>query len=164
MTSRIGAGTTFRVFLPAIEGDGDADESAKALPPPPPGGSETILLVEDEADVRTVTASYLRGKGYTVIEAANGSQAMALWARHADAIHLVYSDMVMPGGMTGLDLATRLRTAKPSLRIIISSGYSPELAHVEALEARRLAFVAKPSPPAEIARAVRRCLDGPPPA
>lgn len=65
--------------------------------------------------------------------------------------------------MTGLDLAIRLREANPSIRIIISSGYSPELSRPDALAARRLVFLPKPSPPAEIARAVRHCLDGPPP-
>ena len=161
--SVVGEGTSFRVLLPAIEGSGDTEVSDVEPPAPPPGGTETILLVEDEADVRAATASYLRGRGYTVIEAANGNQARALWARHADTIDLVYSDMVMPGGVSGLDLAIDLRRARPSLRIIISSGYSRDLSRPGAPETPHLVFLPKPSPPAEMARTVRRCLDAPPP-
>jgi PAS domain S-box-containing protein len=161
--SAVGRGTTFRVYLPAIEGDtGDlppGDGAATAAP----GGAETILLVEDETDVRNVTAAYLRSRGYRVLEAATGRQALAQWARHKGDIRLVFSDMVMPEGMTGLDLALELREEMPSLRIIISSGYSPDLARLDVLRARGLVFLPKPSPPFELAQAVRRCLDGPPP-
>src|SRR5689334_19108757 len=93
-----------------------------ATPAPLLRGQGTILLVEDEDMVRRPVGIYLRKLGYHVIEAANGHQALALWQEHGEKIDLLLTDMFMPGGMSGLELAERLKAGKPALQIIISSG------------------------------------------
>ena len=122
-------------------------------------GSGTVLLVEDEDIVRRPIGTYLRKLGYQVIEAANGNQAIALWRDHRDEIDLLYTDMVMPVGVTGLELAERLVMEKPTLRIIISSGYSTEFsAHGVTTEAGFI-YLPKPSASAIIASTVRSCIE-----
>lgn len=88
-----------------------------------------------------------------------GAEALEVWARHRDAIAVLISDIVMPGGLSGLDLATRLRAEQPSLQIILASGYSQELAQSEGSLPTGLTYLAKPFRPSELARAVRACLD-----
>ncbi len=156
--SRLGEGTTFRVFLPV---------SAKRVIRLPSverseglRGNETILLVEDESELRLITRQGLRHLGYRVHEAANGQEALAVWRQHHEEIHLLFSDMIMPGGMTGLELAERLRKEKPDLRVVLCSGYDTEVAGrcspCEAI-ARRLP---KPYQVEDLAKTIRGCLDG----
>jgi CheY-like chemotaxis protein len=116
-------------------------------------------LVEDEDIVRRPIGLYLRKLGYHVIEAANGNQAFGLWQRHRDEIDLLYTDMVMPEGVSGLDLAEKLRAEKPQLKVIISSGYSTEISMQGVPAGAGYIYLPKPSPSADIASAVRECLD-----
>ncbi len=162
VTSRVGQGSEFRVLLPALDGIAGPAASAPSSVPAPKG-TETVLLVEDEADVRRVTSRYLQGLGYKVLEAANGPAALAMATRHGDEIDAIYTDMVMPEGMTGLDLIARLRETRPGLPAVLSSGYSADLTQPGELEARGIAFVPKPSTPADMAVALRTCLHTPPP-
>ena len=155
-----GKGTAFRIFLPVSE--------AMARPPTPPspdpaahGGSETILLVEDERTVRQMVARCLQRNGYQVLEAANGTEALALWQEHRGRIDLLFTDMVMPEGVSGLDLALRLRADKEGLKTIISSGYSLEISTTGAPRDDQITFLAKPYEIAALALAVRTCLDKP---
>ena len=153
-----GAGTTFHVFLPA--------KSEAVRPAEMPGapvlamrGQGTVLLVEDEDIVRQPIGIYLRKLGYSVLEAANGNQALALWREHRDTIDLLYTDMVMPEGLTGLELAERLVMEKPALRIIISSGYSTEFSAHGVTTESGFIYLPKPSASAIIAATVRSCIE-----
>ena len=117
-----GKGTTFEVYLPqASEPVSRPDTEAK--PSAIPYGSETILVVEDEAGVRELACQFLRVKGYTVLEAKDGQEALEIAARHSGTIHLVLSDMVMPR-MNGGELAERLKAIRPRIRVAFMSGYS----------------------------------------
>ena len=156
--STVGAGSAFRVYLPAwTEPPRVALESATAERVR--GGTETILLVEDELSVRRVAALCLRKLGYAVVEAANAAEALQRWEEHPLPIDLLLTDMIMPGGVTGLDLAAQLRERKASLRIILSSGYTQQGTTPGLLTEQGLAFLAKPYENNLLARTVRDCLD-----
>jgi signal transduction histidine kinase len=120
--SSTGVGTTFEIYLPQVEGKAasiDLEEKPSAIP----GGSETVLVVEDEAGVRELACQFLRVKGYNVLEAGGGPDALEVARRYQGAIHLLLSDMVMPK-MSGGDLAARLKEIRPDIRIAFMSGYS----------------------------------------
>jgi CheY-like chemotaxis protein len=132
-----------------------------ASPLPAPRGQGTLLLVEDEEIVRRPIGIYLRKLGYRVLEAANGNQAFELWREHQDKIDLLYTDMVMPEGLNGLELAEQMRLEKPGLKVIISSGYSTEISNHGVPTETGFFYLAKPSPSALIAATVRDCLEQP---
>ena len=156
--SKLGTGSAFHVFLPA-KTEAVRPAEIHGAPLPALRGHGTVLLVEDEDIVRRPIGIYLRKLGYQVIEAANGNQALAQWREHRDQIDLLYTDMVMPEGLTGLELAERLVIEKPSLRIIISSGYSTEFsAHGVTTEAGFI-YLPKPSASTIIAATVRSCIE-----
>ena len=156
--SQPGHGSTFEVFLPAriLPSIATAAPSAASAVV---GGRGTLLLVEDEEIVRRPIGIYLRKLGYQVIEAANGNQALALWQQHRDRIDLLYTDMVMPEGVTGLDLAEKLKREKPSLQVIISSGYSTEISMQGVPAESGYLYLPKPSSSALIAATIRDCLE-----
>jgi PAS domain S-box-containing protein len=155
--SQPGQGTLFRVFLPASSASparpGQARETAAM------GGDETVLLVEDDASVRRGLARGLRMLGYAVLDAADGPQALALWRQHSARIALLLTDMVMPGGMNGLDLAGKLRADQPGLKVVISSGYNAELVGLGSRRAKGIRYLPKPYPISALWRAIRECLD-----
>jgi PAS domain S-box-containing protein len=156
--SQVGKGSTFRVHLP-VSG-ASASGSAQGGPHRSSvSGHETVLLVEDDAAVRRTVLAFLRHAGYRVIDAVDGVEAMELWTEHQDEVQLLFTDMVMPRGLTGLQLAEILRTTRPDLRVLITSGYSPDLAKGCDLEAMRISFLPKPCTAQEISSAVRHCLD-----
>ena len=158
VASQLGQGSKFQVFIPARR---DLTRAAELQTTPLPAlkGHGTVLLVEDEDIVRRPIGIYLRKLGYQVIEAANGNQAIALWRQHRDQVDLLYTDMVMPEGVTGLELAERLIIEKPDLKIIISSGYSTEFsAHGVTTEAGFI-YLPKPSSSQIIASTVRTCIE-----
>jgi len=153
-----GKGSTFRVFLPA-KTEARHPAEMQTTPLPLLRGQGTLLLVEDEDIVRRPIGIYLRKLGYHVIEAANGNQALALWQLHRDQIDLLYTDMVMPEGLTGLELAERLKAEKPALQIIISSGYSTEFSAHGVSTGAGFIYLPKPSASTIIAQTVRTCMD-----
>jgi signal transduction histidine kinase/ActR/RegA family two-component response regulator len=156
--SEVGRGTTFEVFLPASETPTAATpvltEKSQL-----PGGSETILLVEDEQAVRTLTRVVLERYGYTVVEADDGVAAQEVWAEHKNRVALLLTDMVMPEGVNGQELAAKLQAEKPDLKVIICSGYSTELAGRELKLRPGQSFLQKPFPPDQLLEAVRKLLD-----
>jgi len=161
VTSAVGVGSTFRVFFPAlpsasIETDDQTDSLMLAS-----GGRETILLVEDEPVLRELVAKVLQEYDYRVLEAETGVQALKVWEEHQGKVDLLLTDMVMPGGVSGAELAHRLRQRKPDLRVIYSSGYSSEIVGKNFSE-NDAVFLAKPYRPPQLAQRVRRCLDTPP--
>jgi CheY-like chemotaxis protein len=156
--SEVGKGTTFRIYLPRHAGKSEALEAAAAAPPQ--GGHETILVVEDEQEVRTTVEQFLAQLGYQVLQAAQPEAALALAARQAGAIDLLLTDVVMPG-MSGRELAHRLRPTRPALRVLYMSGYTANvIAHHGVLDAD-IAFLPKPFTRDELARKVREVLDAP---
>jgi two-component system cell cycle sensor histidine kinase/response regulator CckA len=159
--SEVGRGATVRVFLPALAG---APIPEPAPPPPEPvrRGSEGILLVEDESQLRRMIALNLRSLGYRVWEAGNGQEALQVWREHAAGIDLLFTDMVMPEGVTGLELATLLRAGKPSLKVVLSSGYSSEIVEAGGVQQAGMRYLAKPYQARVLATTIRACLDEPP--
>ena len=156
--SALGQGSTFRVLLPVST---RTQETPEAAAPEAANltGNETILVVEDEPQVRRLIARSLRALGYQVYEAMNGQDALVLWQMHGMHIDLLFTDMVMPEGMTGLELAEHLRALKPGLKTIISSGYSSEMVQSGAPTRPGLAYLPKPYEAKALAQAVRQCLD-----
>jgi signal transduction histidine kinase/ActR/RegA family two-component response regulator len=152
VSSMAGQGTAFHVYLPRAEAALPALSSA---PPPPASGHETLLLVEDEAPVRTMVAASLARCGYEVIEAENGDAALALWRKHASRIDLLLTDMVMPGSMSGRDLARRLRAERPELKVVYMSGYGAQ----EVADEPWSVLVQKPFQLSTLAQALRARLD-----
>jgi PAS domain S-box-containing protein len=157
--SQVGTGSQFSIFLPAT--DKAADQSAEPTVNLEliRGGRETILLVEDEHILRELVVTVLREYGYTVLEAPSGDAAIRVWDQHHTFIDLLLTDVVMPGGMNGYELARRLREQRPDLPVIYSSGYSAERTKEE-IELDGYAFLPKPYLPRQVAQLVRQSLDG----
>jgi two-component system, cell cycle sensor histidine kinase and response regulator CckA len=151
-------GTTFQILLPisAPSKEALARETAK---PKPRGGTETILVAEDETAVRMLTRMVLERHGYQVIDAANGVEALRIWNEHPSPIHLLLTDMVMPEGVSGRELAAKLQERNPSLKIILASGYSAELVAPDFKLQPGQNFLQKPWSPQQLLEAVRRSLD-----
>ena len=156
--STVGRGTTFEVYIPESHGHA-ASVNVPASLAAPKGGTETILLVEDDASVRKFTRLVLQRAGYTVIEAPSGLEAERIWDAHPDRIHLLVTDMVMPEGVNGRELARRLRAKDARLRAIVTSGYSEEFAGRSVGADVGDEFLAKPYKATQMLDAVRRCLD-----
>jgi CheY-like chemotaxis protein len=123
------------------------------------GGSETILVVEDEEPLRKIVESVLRRQGFKVLTAPSGLEALEVWAERGSEIDLLLTDMVMPNGITGGQLASRLRAEKPSLRVIYTSGYSADFYAPDRQEGAGTEFLAKPYVPTVLVNRVRDCLD-----
>ncbi len=158
--SEPGVGTTFRIFLPQQHGT-LTETSGQSPPAPAPGRGEVILLVEDEPAVREVGVKVLGRKGYTVLAAENGRMALDLWSVHRAEVDLLLTDMVMPGGVSGLELARRLQAEKPSLRVIYTSGYNREVAGDEEAMRQGMHYLAKPYEIDRLFQLVREVLDAP---
>jgi CheY-like chemotaxis protein len=159
VTSAVGRGSTFKVFLPASRKQAGEPGTEKPTKTGLEGHGETILVVEDEPALRSLARRVLQNHGYSVLEAGRGSEALSVWEKHAAEIHLLLTDMVMPGGMTGRELARRLRTRDPGLKVIYTSGYSPE-AVAEGLELiENVNFLAKPYRPGALVRIVQARLN-----
>jgi len=156
-----GQGTTFRIWLPSAEGVALPESSVHAVAAVP-GGEETILLVEDEPAVRGLVTEVLRRKGYRVIEASDGHEALDQARRHSGALHLLVADIVMPG-MGGRDVARRLAVERPGLRVLLISGYGNEPGGPYGAGPGPEAFLQKPFTPAALAGRVREVLDAPEP-
>lgn len=156
--SEEGKGTLFRIFLPQVEEaavETDLRNAYDALP----RGKEIILLVEDEEDVRILTARMLQLQGYKVIEAALAGEAIIASERHTGVIDLLLTDVVMPQ-MGGAQLAERLRTTHPDLKVLYMSGYASDvLMAYENVDRENVAFIAKPFTLENITRKVRDVLD-----
>jgi signal transduction histidine kinase/CheY-like chemotaxis protein len=121
--SALAKGTTFEIYLPQVSGKASASSDTEPRLTPIPRGSETILVVEDEGDVRDLTCEFLKVSGYTVLGASNGLEALELLTRYSGTIHLVLSDVIMPR-MGGPELAERLRVVRPDTKVLLMSGYS----------------------------------------
>jgi PAS domain S-box-containing protein len=154
-----GAGTTFKVYLPQVleTAKGDARE---ALASHLAAGSETVLLVEDEEMVRSLTRAILQKNGYKVLEASHGAEAIRLCEQHHGPIHLVVTDVVMPQ-LNGHELYQRLLRLRPNLKALFISGYTGESVAQLGVLTEGSEFLQKPFRPDTLVRKVRKMLDGP---
>lgn len=154
-----GQGARFKIYLPEHHPIPDAKTPVHPAPTRPTGGQETIFLVEDEPALRGVAAKVLRNYGYRVITASSGVEALQVWPTHAEQVDLLLTDMVMPDGISGRELARQLLLVKPKLKVLYSSGYSTELVGRDALLQDGKNFLPKPYNPDKLAHTVRKCLD-----
>src|SRR5690606_35813572 len=120
--SQVDEGTTFHVYLPHLA-DAALPTADDARHPLLPRGHECVLVVEDEAAVREMVRDVLVRRGFDVVEAGSGREALEVWAAAGDRVDLVLTDIMMPGGMNGLELVTHLRAHRPDLKAIFTSGY-----------------------------------------
>ena len=154
--SEIDGGTVVTLYLPAVARSGETgSESASPLPK---STGETILVVEDNPDLRTLSLTRLKLLGYRVFEAESGPAALAI-LDSGEQIDLVFSDVVMPGGVTGYELARLARARFPSINILLTSGYDAELASAQGEGSDDLKLLRKPYKQLDLARAMREVLD-----
>jgi PAS domain S-box-containing protein len=158
VNSMEGKGTSFHIYLPAITVE--RSSGLTSLVTPSSQVLATILLVEDEIAIRTATSRYLQRSGYRIIEAGNAREALTLWDQHASSIDLLMTDMVMPGEMSGLQLAELLVSKKPQLKVILASGYHSDILDAGNSSAVPLTFLVKPFMPEELCEALSKCLKG----
>jgi CheY-like chemotaxis protein len=159
--SQPGCGASFTIYLPRMEGA--YAETPAPVPEPEPAaarGDETVLVVEDQQNVRGIISEILRRGGYQVLEAANGGDALLLCESHPGPIHLVLTDVVMPG-MSGRDLARRIESLKPGAKVLFMSGYTGGTIDISAAPGAGFAYFQKPFTPQSLARKVRQTLDAP---
>ncbi|HTT83334.1 MAG TPA: ATP-binding protein [Rhizomicrobium sp.] len=160
--SEVGRGTVFRIHLPRYHGE-PAPAPAERPPPRDITGQDTILLVEDEEAVRSFAARALKLRGYQVLEASGGEEALEIVRRHAGAIHLLITDVVMPN-MDGPTLVRAVRRLRPDMAVIFMSGYAEEAFRRNDENASELHFLAKPFGLKQLAAKVKDVLSGAPAA
>jgi CheY-like chemotaxis protein len=153
--SEVGKGTTFKIYLPRAA---EAGQSGTSTPSRNRKiGAETILLVEDDEEVRQVASRILRRNGYRVLEAENGADALRVCETESDPVDLIVTDIVMPE-MGGAELAKKIRETQPDARILFTSGYTEDSALRQSFLEPGEAFIEKPFTPALLARKTRELL------
>jgi CheY-like chemotaxis protein len=155
--SEPGQGATFEIYLPQVEEGVEAVGPDKALAAPAPG-SETILLVEDEAPVRKLARGFLESSGYTVLEAKDGVEAIQLAQQHSGPIHLMVTDVVMPQ-MSGDQLIERMAQLRPEMKVLCMSGYTDEALIHHGMLDQGISLLQKPFSLDVLARTVRKVLN-----
>jgi CheY-like chemotaxis protein len=154
--SESGVGTTFKIYLPRVE-QAASKADAPSSPVPERRDNEVILLVEDEESLRVLVRYLLEQGGYTVLIAAEGGEALNAAAAFREPIHLLITDVVMPG-MSGTVLAERLLAIHPEMKVLYMSGYSDDLVFRHGFSDERASFLQKPFLPADLAQKVREAL------
>jgi len=157
VSSKVGEGTTIRIYLPSVEEAAEVVETPKALPESRPSG-ETILVVEDDDAVRNMTREFLKIKGYAVVEARSAVDAVQLAERHEGPIDLVLTDVLMPG-TKGRELVQQLENLRPGMKVLYMSAYTEDAIINFGMLGQGTAFIEKPFSPDELACKVREVLD-----
>jgi two-component system cell cycle sensor histidine kinase/response regulator CckA len=157
--SEVNHGTTFTIYIPALSSTQSEQKSDTTHFSKAPTGSETILVVEDEAPVRAIICHALERCGYTVLQAASGIAAMDVWREHRNKIQLLLTDMIMPAGLNGYELAQRLLAEKPGLKVLYASGYTAEHPGMNISLVEGVNFLQKPFNIPTLAKLVRETLD-----
>jgi len=160
VTSKMGHGTTFRLFLPKAEGSDLPQNGWQAREEPVESGHGTILVVEDEERVRDVAVAMLGNLGYRVIESESGPDALAKLDRHPD-VDLLFTDITMPGGMTGLELAERARAKFPNLKVLFATGYASGMNVMNGTLPDDIVVLSKPYEAVDLAEKVHQFLGTP---
>jgi PAS domain S-box-containing protein len=156
--SEPGGGTTFKIYLPRVEEAPEEISAPKQVPAKSYRGSETILLVEDEEIVRKVAKRILSGKGYKILEAGNGEDAIKLSEKYKEPLHLIITDVIMPG-ISGKEMANRLLASRPGVKVLFISGYTDNaIVHHGVLE-KGTNFIQKPFTEESLTAKVRKVLD-----
>lgn len=157
VTSAVGRGTSFHVYFPVL---GEPSPASKHPPEvPPTGKGETILLVEDENALRQMATAILTGYNYRILTAASGLEAVEVWNQHKDDISMLFTDIVMPQSLSGIDIGERFLQEKPSLKVIYTSGYSLNVIPKSIMIRRSGIFIPKPYTPSVLAKVIRQTLD-----
>jgi len=154
--SEPGKGTTFRIYLPLVEPEEKV--LPVAAPVIPKGGSETILLAEDNEDVRRLLRNVLEGAGYSVIEAADGDEAAARFTENRSALDLVVLDVIMPK-RSGKEVSDLIKSLQPEMKILFTSGYTADMISTRGLIEKNIDFISKPVTPQKILVKIREILD-----
>jgi PAS domain S-box-containing protein len=155
--SKVNSGTTFKIYLPAMTEKNDANVTDMKMP----GGTETILLVEGEFVVCKLVRDILESYGYRVLQANSGRAALEQWEKHHGKIDLLLTDLVMPGGTNGRELAESLRARNPNLKIAFTSGYAADAVDQNFRPDDGINFLQKPYAPRALAMSIRSFLDRP---
>jgi CheY-like chemotaxis protein len=155
--SEVGRGTTFQVFLPCVDGQTSSGKSSHC-PSLSARGTETVLLVEDEHALRAFSCRVLKGRGYHVLEAEHGTEALRVAEHNRGPIHLLVTDVVMPQ-MGGRELADHLNALYPQMKVLYLSGYTDDAVVRYGVSEARTYFLQKPFTPASLAQKVREVLD-----
>jgi CheY-like chemotaxis protein len=155
--SEPGKGSTFRVYMPRVDGI-DEPAPAAAVPAAPLQGAETVLVVEDQEDVRGFVVAVLVSGGYRVLQAADANEALALAEACSGKIDVLLTDVVLPG-MNGRELADRFRSARPGTKVIYTSGYTQDLIADRGVLHRDVNYVPKPYTADQITAKVREAID-----
>ncbi len=156
--SEVGHGTSVKLYLPRAEHSADVRERAEPIGPAPAIGRELVLMVEDNKDLRAVTVKQLSDLGYRTIEAENAKAALAVLAAHPE-IDLLFTDIIMPGGMTGTELAREARRLYPKLKILLTSGYTARAMANGFHDIEGLELLNKPFRKRDLAQKLRQVLD-----
>src|SRR6202162_4873942 len=156
--SEIDQGTTFKIYLPKISAKVEELAAVKTIPTPA-SGSETILFVEDEQSVRELVREYLSARGYSVLEASDGIQALDIAAAHPGAIQLLITDVVMPR-LSGREIASQIATARRDLKVLYISGYTDDSIFRHGVLEGGMEFLQKPFNLRTLAQKIREILDG----
>ena len=157
--SEPGHGTTVKLYIPRAQAD-EMAQPAAASNPAPSRGHETVLLVEDQNQLREIAREMLEDLGYTVLVAASPGDALTLCEEHTGEIHLLFTDVVMPN-MNGKELAGRVQTLKPGIRTLFTSGYTADTIAHRGVLAAGIWFLEKPFSMDSLARKVREVLSSP---
>jgi signal transduction histidine kinase len=160
VNSRVGKGTTFKLFFPATPKQVEAPAAVNGhVDGELRGGFETVLVVEDEPVLRDLAQLILQDCGYKVLEASSGVEALTVWQQHSGNVDLLLTDMIMPDGLSGKDLAESLLAQKPKLKVIFSSGYNVDDIGIDPGMKTGSRFLQKPYSRTKLAKAVRESLD-----
>ena len=157
--SQVGQGTSFLIFFPQLDEMPSTAAAAARAEPANLGRNETIFLVEDEPTLRDLARLLLEELGYQVVSAASGQEALQVWAKERDKIDLLLTDLVLPDGVTGFELAQKLQQERPALRVVLTSGYDSEKVSQELPESRAFGFIQKPYRAEALGRSIRQALE-----
>jgi CheY-like chemotaxis protein len=155
--SEVGLGTTINLYLPRANAGATAPASSTTKSGVDPRARETILVVEDDERVRRLTVKRLEMIGYRVLEANDGPKALEILGQ-GEAIDLVFTDLIMPGGLSGREVAIRARQLRPGIKVLLTSGYAEELVHGDDLRREQLRVLRKPYQQADLVAALRDVL------
>lgn len=157
VNSELGRGTTFKVYLPIVAGDRKLEEKER-ISITEHNGSETVLILENNNRLRNLTRKILQERGYMVLEAQDGEEALKVCEEHEGLIHLLLTDVVMPQ-MSGKEVAKRLQSLRPETKVIYMSGYLDDSIARHGVLAQDVNFVQKPFSPKDLFLIVREVLD-----